>query len=110
MYGKLLVPSLLSVALLAGPAFAATGGNAKPAPVSPAKPAIHYVALNPTQKCNVLEKQFDMAFKTHDKAAKAADARVMRADGGSLCASGKQTAGVQKLEQALQEIGVAPQS
>ncbi len=110
MYGKLLIPSLLSAALLAGPAFAATGGSAKTAPPSPTKPAIHYVALNPTQKCSVLEKQFDTAFKTHDKAAKAADAKMLRADGGALCASGKQADGARKLEQALQEIGVAPQS
>jgi hypothetical protein len=65
--------------------------------------------MTPAQKCTALEKQFDGAIKTHGTAAKAPDARTLRADAGGLCTSGKAEDGVMKLQQALNDIGVKPQ-
>jgi hypothetical protein len=61
-----------------------------------------------TERCTALEKQFDQAIVKHAKDAKAADARTLRADGGKLCTSGKTDQGMQKLQQALNDIGVKP--
>lgn len=59
-------------------------------------------------RCTALQTQFDTAIKTHETAKKAAMAKALRQEGGQLCASGKTSAGVKKLEQALRDIGVKP--
>jgi hypothetical protein len=63
----------------------------------------------PAQQCTALEKQFDQEIVTHGTAAKAAQAKALRADGGKLCKAGKPKTGVKKLEDALNDIGVKPQ-
>jgi hypothetical protein len=67
-----------------------------------------FATATPAQQCTKLEKQFDAAIKKHGTAAKAADAKQARADGGDLCKAGKPEDGVKKLQEALQDIGVKP--
>ncbi len=67
-----------------------------------------FAASTPAQQCTKLEKQFDSAIKKHASAAKAADAKQARADGGDLCKAGKSEDGVKKLQEALQDLGVKP--
>jgi hypothetical protein len=67
-------------------------------------------ATTPTQQCAALEKQFDQELVTHGAAAKVGQARALRADGEKLCRSGKPKTGVKKLNDALDDLGVKPQS
>ena len=62
----------------------------------------------PLQQCTALEKQFDQEIVTHGAMARAAQAKVLRADAEKLCKSGKPKTGVKKLEDALDDIGVPP--
>jgi hypothetical protein len=67
-------------------------------------------SMTPAQQCSALEKQFDQEIVKHGTAAKAAAAKILRTDAGKLCQSGKPADGVTKLNQALNDIGVKPQS
>jgi hypothetical protein len=62
------------------------------------------------QQCSALQKQFDQEIVKHGTAAKAGEAKTLRAEAGKLCVSGKDADGVKKLEQALNDIGMKPQS
>lgn len=105
MSARLLVPAILGALLLSAPAMAgSTYGNSAQKGIQKA------AAMTPAQKCKALEKQFDKAIKRHAKAAKAADAKAMRTEGGKLCASGKQADGIAKLEGALKDLGVKPRA
>jgi hypothetical protein len=84
---------LLGVALTA--AFLSTGAMA--------------ATVTPAQQCTTLQKQFDQEIIKHGTAAKAGEAKTLRADAGTLCKSGKDADGVKKLQQALNDIGVKPQ-
>jgi len=66
--------------------------------------------MTPVQQCTALQKQFDQEIVKHGSAAKAGEAKTLRTDGGNLCKAGKATDGVKKLESALNDIGVKPQS
>jgi hypothetical protein len=66
--------------------------------------------MTPAQQCTALQKQFDQEIVKHGTAAKAGEAKILRTDAGKLCTSGKDADGVKKLEQALNDIGVKPQS
>lgn len=66
--------------------------------------------MTPAQQCTALEKQFDQEIVKHATAAKAAQAKTLRTDGGKLCQIGKNDDGVKKLKQALKDIGVKPVS
>ena len=59
-------------------------------------------------RCSALETQFDQAITTHGNATKAATAKSLRAKGGNLCSSNKQTSGIKNLQQALKDLGVKP--
>jgi hypothetical protein len=87
MLTRLIVPAAALVMLASAPAMAATTS---------------------AQKCTALEKQFDAAIVKHEKSAKAADAKTLRTEGGTLCASGKADEGVKKLQAAFNDIGVKP--
>jgi hypothetical protein len=65
-------------------------------------------STTPAQQCTALEKQFDQEIVKHATAAKAAQAKTLRMEGGKECQAGKSDAGVKKLEQALKDIGVKP--
>jgi hypothetical protein len=67
-------------------------------------------SMTPAQQCTALEKQFDQEIVKHGTAAKVAEAKTLRTDAGKLCQSGKAEDGVKKLDQALNDIGVKPQS
>lgn len=60
------------------------------------------------EKCNRLEKQFDMAVKAHQKAERVGEAKALRIEGGNLCANGSHAQGISKLERALRNLGVKP--
>jgi hypothetical protein len=64
--------------------------------------------MSGAQKCTALEKQFDQAIVKHGTAAKASDAKMLRTEGGKLCVAGKTAAGMKRIEQALNDIGVKP--
>lgn len=66
--------------------------------------------MTPTQQCTALEKQFDQEIVKHATAAKAAEAKTLRTDGGKMCQSGKHEDGIKKLKEALDYIGVKPAS
>ena len=66
--------------------------------------------MTPAQQCTALQKQFDQEIIKHGSATKAGAAKELRADGAKLCTAGKATDGVKKLEAALNDIGVKPQS
>ncbi len=101
-----IVPAMLGIALLSAPVLAATKkpGNE----FSEKKPILQYAAMTSAEKCTALENQFDSAIKTHDAVAKAAEAKQLRTDGGSLCATGKAPDGVKKLETAIKALGLKP--
>jgi len=66
--------------------------------------------MKPAEQCTALEKQFDQEIVKHATAAKAAEAKTLRTDGGKMCQSGKAEDGVKKLKEALDYIGVKPAS
>jgi len=66
--------------------------------------------MTPVQQCTALQKQFDQEIVKHGTAAKAGEAKSLRTEAGNLCKAGKATDGVKKLESALNDIGVKPQS
>ena len=90
MNARILVGATMTAVVLSSAAFAAS--------------------MTPAQQCTALEKQFDQEIVKHGSASKAATAKTLRVDGGKLCTSGKDTDGVKKLKQALQDIGVKPAS
>jgi hypothetical protein len=69
---------------------------------------VQTASVKSAARCTSLEAQFDDAIKTHGSAAKAGDARMLRTQGGSLCAEGQHSQGAVKIEQALKDIGVTP--
>ncbi len=87
MFTRLIVPAAAVLMLASAPAMA---------------------AATSAQKCTALEKQFDAAIVKHEKATKAADAKALRTEGGTLCTSGKADQGVKKLQAAFNDIGVKP--
>jgi hypothetical protein len=66
------------------------------------------MGMTPHMECISLEKQFDTAIKNHVSAARAAEARSLRSDAGKLCASGKSSDGIVKLQHAFEDLGVIP--
>ncbi len=100
MTARVLIPVLAAVILAAGGAMAQTKSNTD----MKSKPQAHT-----TERCQVLEQQFDAALKLKSATPAVATAKTLRADGGKLCASGDLPSGINKLESALHEIGVAPQ-
>ena len=104
---RIIVPAVLSAVLLSAPVLAASNYGTSTKPTSH---ALQTVAMTSAEKCTALQKQFDQAIKTHDKAPKANEAKTMRTEGGNLCASGKQADGAAKLEQAIKALGVKPKA
>ena len=107
MRTRVIVPAVLSAIMLSAPVFAASNING---PGKMASPVYKTVAMTTAEKCTKLQQQFDDAIKTHEKAAKVNEAKNMRSEGGNLCASGKQTDGVAKLQQAIKALGVKPKA
>jgi hypothetical protein len=62
-------------------------------------------------QCTALEKQFDdNVAATKASSAMVTKAKALRTDGGKLCASGKPAQGIKKLQSALKDLGLKPQS
>lgn len=106
MNARMIVPAVLAAVMLGTPVMAANYSTT----AAPAQATQKAADMTPVQKCSALEKQFDAAIKTHSKVAKVSEAKTMRADGGKLCASGKQADGIVKLDQALKDLGVTPKA
>ena len=87
MVMRWVVPAVAVLALAGGPAWA---------------------AMTSANKCTRLEKQFDRAIPKHASAPKAADAKTLRAEAGTLCKAGKPDDGIPKLQEALNNLGVKP--
>ncbi len=87
MVMRWVVPAVAVFALAGGPAWA---------------------AMTSADKCSRLEKQFDHAIVKHQTAAKAADAKTLRTEAGTLCSGGKPDDGIAKLHEALNDLGVKP--
>jgi hypothetical protein len=67
--------------------------------------------VSSADQCTALEKQFDAnVATTKASSAMVIKAKALRTDGGKLCASGKPTQGIKKLQSALKDIGLKPQS
>ena len=58
-----------------------------------------------TQQCASLQTQFDKMIGGHEHAAKADEAKAMRAYGGNLCRQGREADGVAQLKLAIKNIG-----
>lgn len=107
----LFVPTLVVALALTGASVMAASGSANETKGHPkiGGTAQQMAAADSlASQCTKLEAQFDGAIKSHGSAAKAAEAKLLRQEGGQLCASGKAAAGVKKLEQALSDIGEKP--
>lgn len=92
--------ALLSVpaALAAHPAAAASPATAKSASA----------AVSSATACRALQQQWDRVAARHRNDAGFVPARELRFEGGELCFNGRPVAGIAKLEQALEDIGVKP--
>jgi hypothetical protein len=110
MKTRALLPAVLGAILLSAPVLAATSPATTASPHAAKGHELSVAAMSPTERCTALEHQFDDAVKTHSKSASAKSAKAMRTEGASLCASGKQAEGAQKLEQALKTLGESPKS
>ena len=110
MKTRALLPAVLGAILLSTPVLAATSPATTASPHAAKGHELSVAAMSPTERCTALEHQFDDAVKTHSKSASAKSAKAMRTEGASLCASGKQAEGAQKLEQALKTLGESPKS
>jgi len=105
MLTRLIVPAMLTAIVFSAPVLAAETAKT-PAQPAPAK----HMAMSPKDECTAYQAQFDAALPTHEKAAKLADAKKLRAEGGTLCTSGKEPNGAAKLAKALRDLGVKPKA
>ena len=106
MTPRLIVPAILSAVMLSTPVLAAGSYSV----VTPAPHTQTAAAMTPADKCTAFQKQFDEAATTHAKAAKFAEAKTLRSEGGDLCIAGKQAEGAAKLEKAIKDLGLKPKA
>ena len=107
MKTRLIVPAILSAVVLSTPVLAAGSYDT---PMSAGHHMQQAGMMTPLERCMSLEKQFDAAITAHEKAPMAHQAKIMRADGGSLCARGEHDQGITKLEGALKDLGLTPKN
>lgn len=108
MHTRMIVPAILSVALLSTPVLAATA-NLKTQQLRNMYSQEEYgeaAAMTPSVLCSDLKKQFDAAIKTHENAPNAIKAKSLHVEGRDFCAGGDTTRGIAKLEQALNILGI----
>jgi hypothetical protein len=110
MNTRIIVPAILASVMLGAPAMAANTYDDYSVMTPPAGHIQMAATKTPAERCTALESQFDMAIKSHGTAANATEAKSMRTEGGQLCAGGKQSDGIAKLEHALKDLGVTPKS
>jgi len=107
MNTRILAPVALCAAMLATPVLAAgsslTGTRYDWKAASPMKTAAQ-------QRCDVYRHQFDFAIKWHKQSPKSKDAISLRNQGVDLCSNAGTTAeGMDKMRQALNDLGIQPQ-
>ena len=110
MKTRVLMSGILSVMMLGTPVLAATTPASSATAHKTPEHSSRIAVLTPAERCLQLEHQFDANSKAYSTSAKYKNARAMRSEGAGLCSSGKQVAGIQKLEQALKAIGETPKS
>ena len=113
MKTRVLIPAILSAVMLSVPVLAASSSptsSVSTHKMNSGQSAQKLAAMTLAERCTALEHQLDGAIKAHSTSAKIKDVKAMRSEGGSLCASGKQIDGTQKLEQALKVLGESPKS
>ena len=64
----------------------------------------------PYDHCVALQRQFDATAKTHSNAEKYREANEDRVAAGKLCGGNQVAAGIQKITNALNAIGVTPRA
>lgn len=102
MKTRTIIPAALALAMLGTPALAGPG------PALPAAAAADHERFTAAMECTAYEHQFDKEIKSRAFVPLVDEARALRADGGKLCATGKRTEGIIKLEHALRDLGVTP--
>jgi len=101
MITRMIVPAILSAIMLSTPVLAA---NQDPSHDASKAVVERNMERADAAKCIRLENQVDRAIEAHKTAANLNEVKTMRAEGGNLCATGKQADGIAKLEQALQDL------
>jgi hypothetical protein len=107
MNTRMLVPVVVLAALFSSPVLA------KPYPNTGTYSYHAQTAKGPTaaQQCAQLESQFDAAMKTqHQSTMRENKAQAWGSEGTSLCENRARMEGIKKLDEALNELGVAPKS
>lgn len=96
---RILVPATVLAALLSSPVLA-----------TPNSATFSYTAQKgpvAAERCTQLESQFDSAMATqHPSSKQTSKAQALRWEGTSLCANRQHMAGIKKLEEALNKLGV----
>ena len=110
MHSSLIVPALLGAALLAAPAFAAETATEMPSWDSTTPAARQQAAADPAARCAALRDQFRTTIAGHHTSPNTVDARIKSEDGGQLCESGLYREGMDKLQQAIDELAGAAKS
>lgn len=101
MSTRTIIPAVLALAMLGTPALARPGGGSSTA-------APDRERFTASMECTAYQRQFDTAIKSHAFVPMVDQARTLRADGGTLCSTGKETQGIIKLQHALKDLGVTP--
>lgn len=101
MNTRMIVPAILSAIMLSTPVLAAVQDKSHDASEAVVE---RNMERADAAMCTRLENQVDRAIEAHKTAANLNEIKTMRADGGSLCATGKQADGIAKLEQALKDL------
>ena len=98
--------ALLGLALTAGAAFAAGTTPDSKAPSHDPAMTQGSKMLAEAERCKLYEHRFDSQVAKHKDNAKIDEARVLRIEGGKLCAEGAQNRGISKLTEALKVLGI----
>jgi len=106
MNTRMIVPAILSVIMLGAPVLAQTTSPSSEQSQRHDERVKKPVSMTLAEQCTSLEKQLDDAIKTNEKAPKVNDAKAMRTEGGGLCAAGRHSEGIAKLEKALDDLNV----
>ena len=91
MKNRIIVPAVLSAAMLSAPVLAATTSHrSEPSGTS----HVRLDAVTTAERCQILQQQLDEAIMTREEPTRANEANAMWPEGGNVCTSGEQTEGV----------------
>jgi ATPase subunit of ABC transporter with duplicated ATPase domains len=101
------LPAILAAAVLSMPVLAASRQVPQEHGADKMRTARGAV-MTPAEHCKALEQQFDNTTATREGERKAEEARLLRKEGGEMCAAGRYDEGIAKIQAALTDIGVRP--